>query len=214
MDRSRVLVGLSMLIVLGASGVVTAVHAEETAPAAPEMNNANRAIEAAKAKTKASGSPYGEMSSPNTRQTYPSVMTLEILGRGMLWSVGFDQALSGDMSAGFGIGSVGTTIRGSSTSASQQAWIVPVYFNYYFMPHANSIYATGGVNLVTNNNKVKALDAETSGVEFGSSSVAPTFGLGWESRGDNGFLFRLAGYGILSNSKVAPWVGFTFGFAF
>ena len=174
---------------------------------ADELNNANKAIEAAKQKTKASGSPYGDQSMPNTRLTYTDSMNLEVLGRGMLWSVAFEKGVSANVSVGLGIGTVGVTSR------TDQAVIVPMYMNYYFMNSGNSPFGTVGVNIVTNNNKVKGGIADQSDVEFGSSSVHPTFGLGYEFRTDGGFLFRVAGYGIAA-SNFKPWFGGTFGFAF
>jgi len=199
-------------LVLGFS--IRALTSASLSFGADEMTPANRAIEDAKAKTRASGSPYGAQTSPNTRLTYPSAMVLELLGRGLLWSASFDQAMNEDMSVGVGIGSVNTVLSGSTISAHQQAWMVPVYVNYYFAPSARSIFATGGINIVTNNRDVQNQDAETSNVEFGFNSVIPTLGVGFESRGDNGFLFRGTAYGLYSDHQIFPWFGFSFGYAF
>jgi hypothetical protein len=50
-------------------------------------------------------------------------------------------------------------------------------------------------------------------VKYKSATVFPVLGVGFESRGDTGFLFRATAYGIVS-SDVHPWLGFTFGYAF
>jgi hypothetical protein len=41
----------------------------------------------------------------------------------------------------------------------------------------------------------------------------PVFGVGYETRGDNGFLFRVTGYAV-AGKDLAPWVGFSFGYGF
>lgn len=181
---------------------------------ADELNPANQAIEAAKAKTRASGSPYGDQTLPNTRLTYPGALSIEFLGRTGLWSVNYDMTFQDQISAGFGIGSVG--VGGNSASGSTidtQAWMIPVYMNYYFAKSGSTFFGTLGATLVTNNNKVKNGEAETSDIEFGSSSVIPNFGAGYEMRTDNGFLFRVAGYGLIADN-FSPWFGASFGFAF
>jgi hypothetical protein len=148
---------------------------------------------------------YEKGSAPNTRATYPSAFSVELLGRGMLYSINFDQVVDEDVAAGFGFGSVGT-------ETGPNAVMVPAYMNYYFQPTANSLYATAGVNLVINSNNVEDLQASTGGIVFPRSTVMPQFGLGYENRGDNGFLFRVAAYGILAK-EIRGWMGFTFGFA-
>jgi hypothetical protein len=144
---------------------------------------------------------------PNTRLTYSDSMNLEILGRGMLWSLSFEKVVSANVSVGLGLGTV------KVMPMDTQAVVVPMYMNYYFMNSGNSPFGTVGVNIVTNNSKVKTGKADVSDVEFGTSSVHPTIGLGYEMRTDGGFLFRVAAYGIVADN-FSPWFGGTFGFAF
>ncbi|MBC7690468.1 MAG: hypothetical protein H7222_01755 [Methylotenera sp.] len=150
----------------------------------------------------------------HTRVTNPNYLGLEVLGRGLRYSVQFDRVFSDDFVAGFGIGSTSTETRGNNpTDTGVTATIIPVYGNYYFVRDGNSLFATGGVNLITNASRVKGYRSKTGGYEFGSDSVAPTFGLGFESRTDSGALFRVTAYGLVGD-KVTPWLGFSFGLSF
>lgn len=149
---------------------------------------------------------------PHTRVTYPSAFNVEMLGRGMLWNITFDQVLNDDMAAGFGFGAVSTQTA-SGADGNQTATMVPAYFHYYFSRTQGSVYATGGLNLILNASKVRDLESSTGGLEFRRDSIIPTFGVGYENRGDNGFLFRIAAYGLLGDD-LTPWMGFTFGYAF
>lgn len=150
--------------------------------------------------------------SPNTRVSDPNVFSLELLGRGALYSVNYDHAFGDQMAAGFGFGSVGTELA-SGADANQAAYLVPVYFNFYFMKSEGSLFATGGVDMVLNNSKVKALTSTTGDVEFRSDAILPTLGLGYEYRADGGFLVRAAGYALFGD-KVSPWFGASFGVTF
>ena len=143
----------------------------------------------------------------HTRITNPNAATVEILGRGILWSVGFDRVLDDHLAAGLGIGSV--KIQGSSESAT----VIPAYFNYYFAKEQGSLFATGGVSLVTGAGNLDGLKSDVGGIKFSSSSVLPTFGVGYENRSDAGFLFRVAAYGLIGK-EIAPWGGLSVGWSF
>lgn len=149
----------------------------------------------------------------HTRVTYPSAVSAEILGRSALYTIAFDQVVNDWIAAGVGIGTVSTVLPNTDTDAGRTATFVPVYMNYYFMKEGGSPYVTGGVTLITNHSSVKGLETSTGGLEIPSSTIMPTFGGGYENRGDNGFLFRVTGY-LLAGKSMTPWVGFTFGYAF
>lgn len=149
----------------------------------------------------------------HTRVTYPSAVSAEILGRSMLYTIGFDQVLNDDLAAGVGFGTVSLNYRNTDTDAGKSATFVPVYMNYYFKRDGGSPFVTGGVTLITNHSSVKNLETTTGGLEIPSSNVMPTFGGGYENRGDNGFLFRITAYAVAGRS-ITPWVGFSFGYGF
>jgi hypothetical protein len=154
-----------------------------------------------------------EASAAHTRVTYPSALSVEVLGRSMLYTVSFDQVMNDHLAAGGGIGTVSTVFPNTDTDANKTATFVPVYMNYYFLADGGSPFVTGGVTLITNHSSVKNLETSTGGLKLPSSSVMPVFGGGYENRGDTGFLFRVTGY-LVAGKSIAPWVGFSFGYAF
>ena len=148
----------------------------------------------------------------NTRATNPLALSLELGGRGFLYSLNFDRVLNDNLAAGFGIGNV-TANSASLVSASQSSVVIPVYFNYYFMPDAGSFYVTGGADLVTNASGLSGFTSSPGGLSFSSSPILLTFGIGYEFRSDSGYLVRATGYGIYGNSLI-PWGGISFGYSF
>jgi len=147
----------------------------------------------------------------HTRPTYPNAITLEFLGRGLLYSVNYDRVISEDFVAGFGYGTPATkTFTGADSRAAS---ILPVYVNYYFLRDQGSLYLTGGIDMILNSDDVQGRKAKTSGIEFPSNTVMPTLGLGYENRSDANFIFRGCLYGIFAE-KFSPWVGFSIGYAF
>lgn len=149
----------------------------------------------------------------NTRVTYPSVVSLEVLGRTTLYTIGFDQVVNENIAVGAGFGSVSANFAGTDIDASRTISMVPVYMNYYFMKEQGTLFATAGATLITNHSKVKGLESTTGNMIVPSSNVMPTVGVGYENRGDNGFLFRVTAYGIMAK-KFTPWMGFSFGYGF
>ena len=141
----------------------------------------------------------------HTRVTHPNVIGVEMLGRGLLYSVQFDRMLDDDFAAGISLGTV--------SAQSQTVTLIPVYMNYYFKREQGSLLATAGVDVVASGNSANGSKATVSGLEFPSNSVLPLFGFGYENRSDANFLFRVNGYGIIASTFI-PWIGFTFGYAF
>jgi hypothetical protein len=148
----------------------------------------------------------------NTRATYPTALSLELGGRGFLYSLNFDRALNDNLAAGVGIGNVTANLANLS-SVSQSSIVIPVYFNYYFIPDAGSFYLTGGADLLTNAGNVSGLTSSPGGLSFSSSPIILTVGVGYELRSDAGYLVRVAGYGIYGSSLI-PWGGISFGYSF
>jgi hypothetical protein len=149
----------------------------------------------------------------HTRVTYPGALSGEVLGRAMMFSVNYDHVFSDDLAAGAGIGTTGTKPMVGSGDTGVSATVVPVYFNYYLSREGNSAYVTAGVSAVVNSGDVKNLRSSAGNVDFPDSPLVPHFGAGFESRTDTGWLFRVAGYGILGE-ELRPWVGFSFGKTF
>lgn len=149
----------------------------------------------------------------NTRVTYPSVVSLEVLGRTTLYTVGFDQVVNENIAVGAGFGSVSAHFAGTDIDANKTISMVPVYLNYYLLKEQGTPFVTAGATLITNHSSVKGLESTTGNMKVPSSNVMPTVGVGYENRGDNGFLFRVTAYGIMAK-KFTPWMGFSFGYGF
>jgi hypothetical protein len=149
----------------------------------------------------------------NTRVTYPSAVSLEILGRSMLYTVAFDQVVNENLAVGGGFGTVSANDAVTGADLNRSIQMVPVYMNYYLLKEQGTPYFTAGATLVTNHNRVKNSESATGNMKVPNSNVMPTIGAGYENRGDNGFLFRVTAYGVLAK-KITPWVGFSFGLGF
>lgn len=142
----------------------------------------------------------------HTRVTNPSAIGLEVLGRGIAYSIFFDRVVSDDLVAGIGYGSASMDVL------SDSAKFVPAYFNYYLARDQASLFITGGATIVTNADDVKGDKTNIGGLEI-EDSIIPTFGLGYENRSDAGFMFRGGVYGLVGGN-VKPWAGLTLGYSF
>jgi hypothetical protein len=148
----------------------------------------------------------------HTRPTNPNALSVEVLGKTFLYTVQYDRAVTDDVFAGVGIGSVALNdLNGNDAGTS--AVLVPVYAGYYFLRDQGSPFVIAGASLVTNHSETSGKQTSLAGLEMGSNQVLPFFGAGYEVRTDSGFLFRVTGYGEVGKS-VKPWGGATFGYAF
>jgi hypothetical protein len=148
----------------------------------------------------------------HTRVTNPNALSVEFLGRGLMYSVDFDRVVNDDIVAGVGIGS--TSMRNQDgTDPGVSTLLIPVYASYYFMRDQGSLYLTVGADIVSNSSAVNGLKTTYGNMTMNSNAVLPTFGLGYENRSDAGFIFRIAAYGIYASS-LNPWGGLTLGYCF
>jgi hypothetical protein len=141
----------------------------------------------------------------DTRATNPDALSLEVLGRGALWSVDYDRVLDEHLAAGLGLGTV------SLKNGAGNATMIPAYVNYYLAPEQGSLFLTAGVTLATG---AKNSEINTGGFEIGDTPFFGTFGIGYENRSDAGYLVRLAAYGMVTDQNVKPWGGISFGKSF
>ncbi len=141
-----------------------------------------------------------------TRVTNPSVVGVEVLGKGLVYSVFFDRAMGDSTAAGLGFGTAGT-------QEGNTAFLFPAYFTYYFEKEEGSVFATAGLTLVLNAGTVGGNYAKLGSFVLPSSLMLPTVGVGFEDRGDAGFLFRATAYSMYGGN-LSFWAGFSFGYAF
>ena len=147
----------------------------------------------------------------NTRVTYPDAVGVEALGRGLTFSAQYDRVISEDLAAGAGFGR--TTVDLGGGISGPTVTTIPFYVNWYFNRDQGSLFATAGGTIVSDSSAIQGLQAKFSDVRFSDSPLLGTFGVGYENRGENGFLFRVNVYGIAGETLV-PWVGFTLGHSF
>jgi hypothetical protein len=137
----------------------------------------------------------------DSKELRKNAMSLELLGRGFLYSFNYDRMLTDNVAVGAGIShySIG------SGDVSAGAWIIPLYGNYYLGSGNGRFFATGGANVILAS--AGAGDDRVSG-----SGLAGVLGGGWEYRADNGFLFRASPYVFVGKASGA-WLGISVGYA-
>jgi len=139
----------------------------------------------------------------------PEAVSIELLGRGLLYSVNYDHLLSRNIAVGFGISYWSLQ---SSSKGTFNAFFIPIYGNYYLSTEPSRLFLTGGLSLYS-------ASIENSGTDKGvhvtqGSNAAGTIGLGYEFRGNGGFLFRAAPYVLFDASGAYPWAGISFGYCY
>jgi hypothetical protein len=140
----------------------------------------------------------------------PNTVSLELLGRGLLYSLDYDRQITKEIAVGGGLSawSVGATTDNGTTYAAASVVIVPLYLDYYlYSRNGNRWYVTGGVDFVS-------ARFDGGGWKFSNSGLALTGGGGYEYRADNGFLFRGALYLLVGGGDVHIWPGLSAGFTF
>ncbi len=137
----------------------------------------------------------------NSNELRRNGMSLELLGRGLLYSFNYDYLLRDNLALGAGVSSYSI----SSGSSSASAWIIPVYANYYLTEGTHRWFTTAGANLIFASSTA-GNDSRVSG-----SGLAGVLGGGYEYRGNSGFLFRAAPYVFVGKTSGA-WLGVSFGY--
>ncbi|MCM2323823.1 MAG: hypothetical protein NDJ90_11240 [Oligoflexia bacterium] len=147
----------------------------------------------------------------HVRVTNPNAFSVELLGKGLAYSLQYDRVIDDDLVVGFGYGHVG--LKRGEDDLSEGVSLIPAYAHYYFAREQASFFGMAGVTIVTDSSAASNLESTTGGLDFASSPVVPVIGLGYENRGDAGFLFRTTLYGMLGKTYT-PWLGVTFGYSF
>ena len=125
-------------------------------------------------------------------------LTLELLGRGGLYSFNYDYTVMQDLAVG--VGAAFYSAGGASAS------VFPLYASQYFGGENHRFMVTGGPTLV-----LASVDADSA--TLNGKGIAGTVGAGYEFRADSGFLFRATPYynfGALSGLWLGVSGGLTF----
>ena len=129
-----------------------------------------------------------------------SALTAELLGRGLLYTVNYDYNFIPNLAAGIGAGYISTTRNRVEASAT----LVPIYANAYLLTGKHRPFLTAGVTLIS------AKLSDDNETLQGNGNIT-TLGGGYELRTENGFLMRIAGYSVRSESQTMFWPGISFG---
>lgn len=148
-------------------------------------------------------------------------LSVELLGRGLLYGLYYDRLLTEQIALGIGF----SNFSASSETSKSTATIIPIYGNFYFTKGSHRPFITGGADIVT----VTWNHTNTSSSTFirgedpwgrpytdnkgSASGTIPVLGGGYEFRGQGGFLFRGTLYQMFAGAKNVTWFGLSFGAA-
>lgn len=149
--------------------------------------------------------PPFEYESEDIVKSRPNAVTLEMLGRALLYSVDYDIALNPRLSLGVGVSYWQLEDWWRDYNAS--VTVVPVYMDYYFSARPQRGYVSAGIDWIT---------VTQSGYDnsvFTNNGVAAVLGGGYEMMDRSGFLMRIGGYLIVGRSVTAS-PSLSLGYAF
>ncbi|MCM2276991.1 MAG: hypothetical protein NDJ89_02825 [Oligoflexia bacterium] len=137
-------------------------------------------------------------------------IALEVLGRGILYSLNFNHAFAERFSGGFGLSYFSIPLKAGHSAS---IYLVPIYGNYYLLEGAHRPYVSLGATFALGVGGIETRDGETT-VQPPLSAIAPHLSAGYEYRSSGGFLFRLAPYLYLMSDRTVFTGGISFGFSF
>jgi hypothetical protein len=133
----------------------------------------------------------------------PHAISVEIYGRGLLYSLNYDYSINDSVTVGGGF----STYSLSYNSASIHLTLLPLYVNYYFQPGPHRGFLSGGGDIAIASGSIGG------NATIRASGFFPVLGGGYEFRPDNGFIFRAAPYLFIGN-EIEPWIGLSAGVTF
>ena len=137
-----------------------------------------------------------------TRVKMPNDVGIELLGKSLLYSFYYQRTVLPFLGLEAGISALG----GGDDEDNATIVFFPIGAKVYIIPKNGSLYATGGITVVTAN-------VESGPFEDDESGTYPWLGLGFEFRSETGFLFRGTAYALLGGGFFI-WPGLTVGYAF
>ncbi|MGE0615572.1 MAG: hypothetical protein AB7P04_08015 [Bacteriovoracia bacterium] len=132
----------------------------------------------------------------------PNVVSVELLGRAVIYSLNYDRLVSDSIALGAGISAYSVSYFGAGNSY----FLLPTYLNYYLSPKIGRGFFTGGFTFA-----LSGATASSTG-PFVGAGVALTAGGGYEYR-YQGAILRAAGY-FLVGKTFQPWLGVSAGLIF
>lgn len=189
-----------MPILAAALFLSPAAFADETAPVATEAPAKVAAPKKAKKKAapKVAVEEEAEATPVIAKGYRQNAVTFELLGRGFLYSVNYDFSPIKELAVGLGFSYFG--------SGSANLILVPVFVNFYPVGETHRLMLTTGPTFAMFSGK-----ADSSSIK--GSGVAYNIGVGYEHRGESGFIFRGGPYFYMGQIQTV-WFGISGGFAF
>ena len=134
-----------------------------------------------------------------------SAISAELLGRAAIYSFNYDYNFIPNIAAGAGVAFWSQSQGKTSASLT----FIPVYGNFYLLTGKHRPFATAGITFGSLSVAVENDSASGSGTML-------TLGAGYELRTEGGFIMRVAGYRLSSNTSndSAFWPGISFGGSF
>lgn len=145
--------------------------------------------------------PYPPPPRVPTRESRPSAIYGELLGKGLFYSVGYDYAIRRWIAVG------------GSFSYQSEAVFVSLYSNFYPVGGLrSSLLLQAGIQIVhiSTQNEEPYEDLLWGGVE--GTDVGGQVTIAYEYR--SGFLFRVGLMGMFNRNGLLPWPGITLGGSF
>jgi hypothetical protein len=139
----------------------------------------------------------------STRDTLRSDVSLELLGKSLLYTFAYQRMINRSFGLEVGLGVLGA----SSSTENTTVVFVPLGAKLYVIPRDGSLFVTGGAVVVS-----AAVDAGP--FDEGASDIYGYGGLGFEFRSPGGFMFRGTAYGLFAEGGYFIWPGLTIGYAF
>lgn len=149
-------------------------------------------------------------SSAGIRQALPNDISIELLGRSILYTFDYQRMIGNSVGLEAGLSALG----GGTSDNNVTVVFVPLGAKLYLIPKDGSVYLTGGVVLVTAIFSFSIGPAEDDKSEEDKSGSYSYLGLGMEYRSKGGLLFRGTAYGLIMGGGFFIWPALSVGYAF
>ncbi len=156
--------------------------------------------------------------SPTTvSEQRPNALSIELAGRGILYSLNYDRSLGSTVSLGAGFSAISAGAQVAMVDVKITVLTFPVFVNFYPIGNNHRPFLTGGITFVSLSidGDLNEVDENLPTIKNGARGFfpLPILGAGYEYKSDGGFLFRLSPY-VTYLENVQLWGGLTLGGTF
>jgi hypothetical protein len=140
---------------------------------------------------------------PLTRVTLKNDVGIELLGKALLYSFGYQRTVSPSFGLEVGLGGFG----GGGDGTSEAVVFITASAKLYIITKDCCLYLTGGGVIVTGT-------TDTGPFSDNATDAYGLAGLGFEMRSQGGFTFRITAYTLFGGGGWFVWPGLGLGYAF